>query len=66
LALFNLAIGSKLRGCDLVKLKVSDVAEGNRIQSRASVMQQKTHRPFNSKLLNKHAVHSNIRSNKYS
>jgi hypothetical protein len=45
LALFNLAIDSKLRGCDLVKLKVSDVCQGNRVSSRAIVMQQKTHRP---------------------
>ena len=45
LALFNLAIDSKLRGCDLVKLKVFDVAQGNRVSSRAIVMQQKTHRP---------------------
>lgn len=33
LALFNLAIDSKLRGCDLVKLKVSDVAQGGRVDS---------------------------------
>jgi integrase len=45
LALFNLAIDSKLRGCDLVQLKVSDVAQGGRIASRSMVMQQKTHRP---------------------
>jgi len=45
LALFNLAIDSKLRGCDLVKLKVRDVAHGNHIMARAIVMQQKTQRP---------------------
>jgi len=45
LALFNLAIDSKLRGCDLVKLKVGDVVQANRVQSRAIIMQQKTHRP---------------------
>ena len=45
LALFNLAIDSKLRACDLVKLKVSDVATGGRVQSRAQVLQQKTQRP---------------------
>ncbi|MDZ4150519.1 tyrosine-type recombinase/integrase, partial [Methylicorpusculum sp.] len=45
LALFNLAIDSKLRGCDLVKLKVSDVAHGGSVQSRAIIMQQKTQRP---------------------
>jgi integrase len=45
LALFNLAIDSKLRGCDLVKLKVRDVAHGDHIMTRAIVMQQKTQRP---------------------
>ena len=45
LALFNLAIDSKLRGCDLVKLKVCDVTQGGRVSSRAIIMQQKTHRP---------------------
>lgn len=45
LALFNLAIDSKLRGCDLVDLRVRDIAHGNQIMSRAIVMQQKTKRP---------------------
>ena len=45
LALFNLAIDSKLRGCDLVTLRISDVAQSNRVSSRAIIMQQKTHRP---------------------
>lgn len=45
LALFNLAIDSKLRGCDLVQLRVRDVAHGDRIAARAIVMQQKTRRP---------------------
>jgi integrase len=45
LALFNLAIDSKLRACDLVKLKVRDITHGDRIASRAIVMQQKTERP---------------------
>jgi integrase len=45
LALFNLAIDSKLRGCDLVKLKVRDVAHGEQVSKRAMVMQQKTHQP---------------------
>jgi len=43
LALFNLAIDSKLRGCDLVKLRVSDVMHQNRVMRRSTVMQQKTH-----------------------
>lgn len=45
LALFNLAVDSKLRACDLVKLRVLDIAHGNQIASRAMVMQQKTKRP---------------------
>ncbi len=42
LALFNMALDSKLRGCDLVKLKVSDVAYGSSVSSRATVLQQMT------------------------
>lgn len=42
LTLFNMALDSKLRGCDLVKLKVPDVAYGNSVSSRATVLQQKT------------------------
>ena len=42
LALFNLAIDSKLRSCDLVKIRVRDISHGATIASRAMVMQQKT------------------------
>jgi len=45
LALFDLAIDSKLRACDLVKLRVRDISNGDRIAARAIVMQQKTQRP---------------------
>lgn len=45
LALFDLAIDSKLRACDLTKLRVRDVAHGNHVVARAMVMQQKTKRP---------------------
>ena len=45
LALFNLAIDSKLRGCDLVSLRVCDISQGKSILSRAMVMQRKTRRP---------------------
>ena len=45
LALFNLAIDSKLRGCDLVRLKVADVAQMGEARSRASVIQRKTGAP---------------------
>jgi hypothetical protein len=45
LARLNLGIDSKLRGCDLVKLKVRHVCRGEQIASRAIVMPQKTQRP---------------------
>ncbi|HJV84964.1 MAG TPA: tyrosine-type recombinase/integrase [Noviherbaspirillum sp.] len=45
LALFNLMIDAKLRGRDLPGLRVSDIAQGNRILPRAIGMQQKTKRP---------------------
>ncbi len=45
LALFNCALDAKLRGCDLVKLRVSDVAPGGTMRDRATVIQQKTGRP---------------------
>lgn len=45
LAMFNLAIDSKLRACDLVRLRVTDICHGDRVSSRAVVMQQKTKRP---------------------
>jgi integrase len=45
LPLFNLAVDSKLRGCDLVNLRVRDVAHGNQILPRAMVVQRKTQRP---------------------
>ena len=45
LALFNLAIDSKLRGCDLVSLRVQDVAPHGYAIERATVRQKKTRRP---------------------
>ena len=45
LALFNLAIDSKLRASDLLCLRVSDVASGKEVQSRAIIRQKKTKRP---------------------
>ena len=45
LALFNMAIDSKLRGCDLVRLQVRDVFAAGQVPERASVIQQKTGRP---------------------
>ena len=45
LAMFNVAIDSKLRGCDLVSLRVGDVMVAGSIRPRSSVLQQKTGRP---------------------
>jgi integrase len=45
LALFNLAIDSKLRGCDLVTLGVEDVAAGGEVKNRNVIVQRKTGRP---------------------
>jgi integrase len=45
LALFNLAIDSKLRGCDLVRLRVNDVCIGGQVRDRTTVIQKKTNRP---------------------
>ena len=44
-ALFDLAIDSKLRGCDLVKLKIGDIVSGGQLRNRDTVIQQKTNRP---------------------
>ena len=52
LALFNLAIDSKLRACDLVRLRVRDVTQGNQVASRAVVMQSKTKRPVQFEISN--------------
>lgn len=46
LAMFNLAIDRKLRGCDLVSLRVRDVTHGNQILPRAMVIQRKTQCPM--------------------
>jgi integrase len=45
LALFNLAIDSKLRACDLVRLRVEDLWSGSAIRDRATIVQKKTKRP---------------------
>jgi integrase len=45
LALLDLGIDSKLRACDLVRLRVRDVSHGDRVSARAIVMQQKTQWP---------------------
>ena len=45
LAIFNLAIDSKLRACDLVKLRVDDICSGTNVRPRATIVQKKTGRP---------------------
>jgi hypothetical protein len=45
LAIFTLAIDSKLHSCDLVKLRVREVCDGERVAQRAIVMQQRNQRP---------------------
>lgn len=47
-ALFELAIDSKPRGCDLVKIKIGDLVSGADIRTRALVIQQKTGNPSSS------------------
>jgi integrase len=44
-ALFDLAIDSKLRACDIVKIKIGDLVRGGQIRNRAIVLQQKTGPP---------------------
>ena len=44
-AMFDWAIDSKLRGCDVVKVKIGALVSGGRVRSRAIVIQQKTGRP---------------------
>ena len=60
LALFNLAIDSKLRSCDLVALRVSDVAVASSVRERAVIVQQKTGRPVQFELTEqtRDAVHN--------
>ncbi|MEM6277081.1 MAG: tyrosine-type recombinase/integrase [Pseudomonadota bacterium] len=45
LALFNTAIDSKLRGCDLVRFKVADVYAAGQVKERTSILQSKTQKP---------------------
>jgi hypothetical protein len=50
-ALFDLAIDSKLRGCDFVKMKIGDIVTSGTIRNWATVMQQKTKRPVQFELM---------------
>jgi site-specific recombinase XerC len=50
-AMFDLAIDSKLRGCDVVKLRIGDLISAGQVRSRAIVVQRKTGRPVQFELL---------------
>lgn len=50
-ALFDLAIDSKLRGCDIVKIKIGEITSGGHVRTRAIVVQQKTGRPVQFELM---------------
>jgi len=50
-ALFDLAIDSKLRGCDVVQIRIRDLVSGGHVRSRAMVIQQKSRRPVQFELL---------------
>lgn len=52
LALFDLGLDSKVRACDLVRLRVRDISHGDRISTRAVVMQQKTSLPVRFEITN--------------
>ena len=64
LALFNLAIDSKLRGCDLVALRIDDVAPNGYAVDRANVRQRKTGRPVRFELteVTRHALDDYLRT----
>ena len=49
--LFDLGIDSKLRGCDIVKIRIGEIVSGGRVRTRATVTQQKTGRPVQFELL---------------
>ncbi len=68
LALFNLAIDSKLRGCDVVAIKVEDVAPNGYTIDRATVRQKKTGRPVKFELTDqtRQAMPEESRANFYS
>lgn len=63
LALFNLAIDSKLRGCDVVAIKIDEVAPNGYAADRATVRQRKTGRPVRFELTEqtRHAIDDYIR-----
>src|SRR5262249_14587724 len=66
LAMFNLAIDSKLRGCDVVEIKVDDVAPNGYAVDRATVRQRKTGRPVRFELTEntRQAIDSYLKSSR--
>ena len=50
-ALFDLAIDSKLRGCDLVRVRIGDLFSGTKVRDRTLVVQRKTGRPVQFEIL---------------
>src|ERR1700752_4186273 len=50
-AMFDLAIDSKLRGCDIVRIRIADLVSGGLVRTRATVTQRKTSRPVQFELL---------------
>lgn len=53
--LFDLAIDSKLRGCDLVKMRIGDLMSAGSFRDRATVIQQRPAAPYNSRSCPRHA-----------
>ena len=62
LALFNLAIDSKLRGCDIVAVRVDDVAPSGYAMDRATIRQRKTGRPVRFELTDQARLRSTTSS----
>jgi integrase len=67
LALFNLAIDSKLRGCDVVAVRVDDIAPSGYALDRATVRQKKTGRPVRFELTDqtRQAIDEYLRQNRH-
>lgn len=51
-ALFDFAVDSKLRGCGVVRVRMGDLVSSERVRYRVIIMQQKTRRPVQFKLMN--------------
>jgi hypothetical protein len=55
-AMFDLTIDGKLRGCDVVKIKIGDLVSGGRVRARAIAIQRKTVGPYSSSSLSPRAA----------